>query len=196
MRKFKLVINIAFYTFVIHGLLIGSHCHSNDLEQNKQLARDFYQDLWFSDNTDNYSQYVADSYVVHDIGERKNVTELAIEQKNIADFFWDNGKLSGGIQYQIAEGDLVATRWKAKFAPETFVGKFLIGEGDIPIINVFRYKDGKIVEVWNHRHDIDTPQTMKFTIKGLLIGLLIGLIPFIWALVLRRRLKRVLADAS
>ena len=56
-------------------------------ETNKEIARNFYKDLWFTNNTDNYKQYVADEYIVHDIGERKGVIERAIEQKNIADFF-------------------------------------------------------------------------------------------------------------
>jgi hypothetical protein len=47
-------------------------------ERNKALARAFYEDLWFSDRTDRFDRYVADEYVVHDIGERKNVTEAAI----------------------------------------------------------------------------------------------------------------------
>ena len=52
-------------------------------ETNKEIARNFYQDLWFSNNTEKYSDYVADEYVVHDIFERKGLTEPAIEQKNI-----------------------------------------------------------------------------------------------------------------
>ncbi|MCM8568565.1 ester cyclase [Gramella jeungdoensis] len=159
-------------------------------ERNKEIARNFYQDLWFTDNTDNYIDYVAEEYVVHDIGDRKAVTEPAIEQKIIADRFWDNGTWDSKINYQIAEGDLVATRWEATYKPSTFVGKIMFDAGTIPIINVFRFNDeGKIVEIWNHRHDIDTPQTMKFTIKGLLIGLLIALIPTIIAFRLKRKLK-------
>ena len=115
-----------------------------------------------------------------------------MEQKNIADFFWDNGNWDSKVNYQIAEGDLVATRWEATYDPSTFTGNFLIGEGTIPIINVFRINDeGKIVEIWNHRHDIDTPRTMQFTIKGLLIGLLIALIPTFIAFRLKRKLKAV-----
>jgi hypothetical protein len=41
-----------------------------------------------------------------------------------------------------------------------------------PIINVFRFEDGKIVEVWNHRHDIDSFQTIRFKARGLAVGLL------------------------
>lgn len=179
--------------------LVGTHSNAQSsdrdrLEENKRIALGFYNDLWFSNNTDKFGLYVADTYVVHDTGERKNATEQAVEQKRIADFFWKNGTLSGDIHYQVAEGDLVATRWSAKFEPNTLVGKFLIGKGDIPVINVFRIEDGKIVEFWNHRHDIDTPQTLKFTLRGFLSGLLVALIPLFWALRLRRRLRIATAN--
>ena len=175
--------------------LIGQATDSaqiHQMEVNKEIARNFYQDLWFTDNTDKYIDYVADEYVVHDIFDRKNVVEQARVQKEIADMFWDKGNLTGEIDYQIAEGDLVATRWQASFKPNTFTGR-IYGMEEIAIINVFRIKDGKIVEIWNHRHDIETNQTMKFTIQGLLIGLLIALIPTIIAFRLRRKLKKIKA---
>ena len=90
-------------------------------ERNKTLARNFYEDLWFSKNTDRYDRYLADEYVVHDIGDRKSVTEPAIQQKEIADFFHSSGNMSGSIDYQIAEGDLVATRWQWKFEPTSLL---------------------------------------------------------------------------
>ena len=43
----------------------------------------------------------------------------AEEQKEIADFFWENGSWDSKINYQIAEGDLVATRWEATFSPSS-----------------------------------------------------------------------------
>ena len=39
-----------------------------DPEENKRLAREFYQNLWFNENTDRYADYLADEYVIHDIG--------------------------------------------------------------------------------------------------------------------------------
>lgn len=179
---------------IVLTIFVEAYSHQDSLqtikqtEINKEIARNFYQDLWFSNNTDKYVDYVAEEYVVHDIWDRKNVTEEAIEQKNIADQFWNNGELSGELDYQIAEGDLVATRWHASFEPNTFIGK-IFGMEKLAIINVFRIKDGKIVEIWNHRHDIETNQTMKFVFKGLLIGLLIALIPTFIAFRLRRKLK-------
>ncbi|OUS01025.1 hypothetical protein A9Q86_09790 [Flavobacteriales bacterium 33_180_T64] len=185
------------YSILVLNLLIASSFSQeqttipkNQLEINKEIAQNFYQDLWFTNNTDNYSKYVADTYIVHDIGDRKGVTEPAIEQKNIADFFWKNGDFDSKIDYQIAEGDLVATRWTGSFNSKTLFGRFALETNEpISIINVFRIKDGKIVEFWNHRHDIETPQTMKFTIKGLFLGLIIALLPTIMVIRLRKRLK-------
>lgn len=164
-----------------------------DIEQrNKELARGFYQDLWLSDNTDKYVHYLADEYVVHDIGDRKGVTEPAIEQKDIADRFWDNGELTGEIDYQLADGDLVATRWRIDYQPQTFMGHFVYGESSIPIINVFRFnEEGKIVEIWNHRHDIDTGFTKFFVFQGLGIGLFIALLVAVYAFTLKRKIKRL-----
>ncbi len=163
----------------------------SELEANKAIARGFYEDLWFSDNTDKYHEYVADTYVVHDIGDRKGVTEPAIEQKNIADFFWKHGELGGAINYQIAEGDLVMTHWTTTFDnPKTIFGRVFLHVEPFNIINVLRIEDGKIVEFWNHRHDIETPQTLKFVFKGLLIGLAFGLIPTVLYFRLKRRMKR------
>ncbi len=186
--------SILIYAVVVAPLTVFSQqvnlSTANLQERNKEIARNFYQDLWFSNNTDQYAKYVASEYVVHDIGDRKGVTEPAIEQKNIADFFWENGTWDSKINYQIADGDLVATRWETTFKPTTLLGKVAIGSGTIPIINVFRINDeGKIVEIWNHRHDIDTPQTMKFVMKGLIIGLLIALIPTLIAIRMKRKLK-------
>ena len=56
-------------------------------QRNKQIARNFYEDLWFNNRTDNYIKYMADEYVAHDIGDRKGILEPAIQQKEIADRF-------------------------------------------------------------------------------------------------------------
>ncbi len=131
-----------------------------NLERNKEAARQFYQDLWFTDNTDMYSKYVADTYVVHDIGPAKGVTEPAITQKQIADVFHGFGDLTGEIDYQIAEGDKVATRWFVKLDPtEEAKALGMTSIDGVAIINVFRFnEDGKIVEIWNHRHDVELPR--------------------------------------
>ena len=126
-------------------------------EANKALARRLYEEVWFSRNPTAVDELVASSYVVHDIGDRKGVREPADEQKLTAERFWQNGAMSGHIDFQIAEDDLVATRWQWDYRPTTWLMKLAMlgGRNPVPIINVLRFRDGKIVEIWNHRHDID-----------------------------------------
>jgi len=162
-------------------------------EINKEIARNFYEDLWFNNRTENYKKYVAEDYIRRDLGDTPDSPgeqEKAISQKEVADRFWGDGIMEGFIDYQIAEGDYVATRWYWTYKPESLMAKFMVGEHTIPIINVFKFKDGKIVEIHNHRHDISLNFTNMFLLKGLGIGLLIALIPTFFAIRYRRRLKK------
>lgn len=133
-------------------------------ETNKALARRFYEQVWFSRNPSAVDELVAPYYLVHDIGDRKSIREPADEQKHTAEFFWQKGTMSGHIDFQIAEGDLVATRWQWHYEPQTWLMKMTMlgSRNPIPIINVFRFKDGRIVEIWNHRHDIDVGFASNF----------------------------------
>ena len=166
-------------------------------ENNKEIARNFFEDLWFSKNTDNYKKYFAAEYVIRDLDDQQDVTltETAITQKEIADFFWANGEMSGVIDYQIADGDKVATRWYWTYKPTSLLGNFIVGDVTIPVINVFHFKDGKIIEINNHRHDISLNRTNIFLLKGLGYGLLTALIPTFFVFRYRRKNKRLLKNA-
>lgn len=113
-------------------------------ERNEQLTCRFYEKVRFSNNPAVVDEIFAPEYVAHDIGDRKGFTENADEQKNIAAFFWNNGKMSGTIDYQIAECDLMATRRQWQFQPETWWLKLLNGRERISVINVFRFKTAKL----------------------------------------------------
>lgn len=77
--------------------------------------------------------------------------------------------------------------------PTTLLGRTMMSGGDLPIINVFRFENGKIVEIWNHRHDIDTGRTLAFKPQGFAVGLVPGVILLVYAWMLRRRLNRARA---
>ncbi len=171
---------------------VPAPCRGELQETNKVLARRFYEQVWFSRNPSVVHDLFEPTYLVHDIGDRKAVTEPADEQKKTAEFFWQNGTMTGTIDYQIAEDDLVATRWQWKFQPTTWWMKALAlgARTPLPIINVFRFRDGKIVEIWNHRHDIDFAWGNILFLKGLLVGLIPSLILVIISFLLWRKLRK------
>lgn len=160
-------------------------------EANKALARRFYEQVWFSRNTGAVDGLVAPHYVVHDIGGRGGVQEPASEQTVVAERFWRSGSMGGRIDFQIAEGDLVATRWLWAYEPRTWRARLLMagGRDSVPIINVFRFEDGRIAEIWNHRHDIEVGFAANFLrVQGFLAGVL--LLAFIGLILRVRRHRR------
>lgn len=173
------------------ALLLSLQCQAATPEEatNKALARQFYEQLWFSRHPAIVDTLVAPEYVAHDIGDRKGVTEPADEQKQIAEFLWRNGEMDGRIDYQIAEGDLVATRWQWQYRPTSWWMKLMMlgGAESVPIINVFRFRDGRIVEIWNHRHDIDIGYAANTLVaKGFVAGVVATLIMILGLRLLRR----------
>ena len=101
-------------------------------------------------------------YIIHDLGDKPDteIIESAVTQKQVADNFHRMGTMSGLIDYQIAEGDKAATRWYWSVQPnEEGEEPGFPPVDNVPIINVFRFNAaGKIVEIWNHRHDISLPR--------------------------------------
>ena len=175
-------------------LLLPTFVFAGEIEeQNKALARRFYEEVWFRNSPASVDELVAPTYIAHDTGDRKNSMEPADEQKKIAQFFWDRGTMTGTIDYQIAEGDLVATRWQWYFEPNVWWMKLLGGKEHIPIVNVFRFRDGKIVEVWNHRHDIDTSKGNVIFVKGLVVGLIPAIALLVLSIMLWRKLRKARA---
>jgi predicted SnoaL-like aldol condensation-catalyzing enzyme len=167
---------------------------AQDEETNKALARRFYEEVWFSRNLAAVDELVAADYVVHDTGGRKAVREPADEQKQTADLFWQRGMMSGDIDFQIAEGDLVATRWQWRYQPRAWGMRLLMigGRNPVPIINVFRFEEGKIVEIWNHRHDIDVGFAANLLrMQGFAVGVLSSVLVAFGLRVRRRRRGRV-----
>lgn len=168
----------------------GGQCTPETEEANKAAARKFYEQVWFTNNPAVVDEVFAPEYVAHDVGDVKGVREPASMQKEIAGFLWDNGNMSGSIDFQIADCDLVATRWQWRFQATSLMFKILGGREQVPIINVFRFENGKVVEVWNHRHDIDTPMGNVKFVKGLAIGLIPTFILLAITILLWRKLRR------
>ena len=80
-------------------LLIPTLTFAGEIEeQNKALARRFYEEVWFKNNPGVVDELVAPTYIAHDTGDRKNSMEQASQQKEIAQFFWDRGTMTGTIE--------------------------------------------------------------------------------------------------
>jgi steroid delta-isomerase-like uncharacterized protein len=130
-------------------------------DTNKALVRRFYEEVWAKGNVDVADELFADDYVRHDF--RPGNPTGPEGQKEIARAFRAAfPDLAFDIDFLIADGEFVAGRWTAS---GTHLGPWggVAATGKpmrFSAINVFRFSDGKVVELWNHRDDLGLMQQL------------------------------------
>ncbi len=131
-------------------------------DANKALVQRFYEEAWGRGDLDVADELFADDYERHDF-RAGDPTPGPEGQKEIARAFRAAfPDLSFEIDFILADGDFVAGRWTAagthlaSWAGVEPTGKPM----RFSAINVFRFSDGKVVELWNHRDDLGLMQQL------------------------------------
>jgi steroid delta-isomerase-like uncharacterized protein len=133
---------------------------STDTERNKATVRRFYEEVWARGNLDVADEVFADDYVRHDFRPGNPVPGPEGQKRIAADFRAAFPDLEFVVDFLIAEGDMVAGRWTARgthsgpWAGVPPSGRHM----EFSAINVFRFADGRVVEIWNHRDDLGLMQ--------------------------------------
>ena len=118
-------------------------------EQNKAAAREVFE-VWSTGNTDRLDELVHPDVVHHDPYDPHGAEGLAGMKETIEFNRQAFPDMTITVEQQLAEGDLVATRWRSEM---TYVGGLggTAVEGQktsIGGITIDRFEEGKIVEAW------------------------------------------------
>jgi steroid delta-isomerase-like uncharacterized protein len=125
-------------------------------DANKALVRRFYEEVWGRGNLPVADEVFAEEYERHDFREGEPAPGAEGQKQIAAAFRAAFPDLSWQIDFILADGDFVAGRWTATgthlgaWAGVEPTGRPMRFSG----INVFRFSDGKVVEIWNHRDDL------------------------------------------
>jgi steroid delta-isomerase-like uncharacterized protein len=125
-------------------------------EENKALVRRFYEEVWDQGNTDFAYDVFAEDYVRHDLRPTAALPGPGGQKKIADDFHAAFPDLAFTVDLIVGEEEFVVGRWTAS---GTHLGPWggLEPTGrraTFSAVNVFRLKDGKVVEIWNHRDDL------------------------------------------
>jgi steroid delta-isomerase-like uncharacterized protein len=125
-------------------------------EANKALWRRFYEEVWDKGNTEFAYEVFADDYVRHDLRATAAIPGPAGQKKIADDFRAAFPDLRMTVDFLFGEGEWVVARWTAT---GTHAGPWGgVEPTGRPIVfsavNVVRFDDGKVVEIWNHRDDL------------------------------------------
>ena len=127
-----------------------------DTEQNKSTVRRFYEEVWNRGNVDFAFQVFAEDYIRYDLRPTSALPGPEGQKQIAADFRAAFPDLEWTIDIILAEGDLVTGRWTAsgtntgQWGGIEPTGKKVVFSG----VNIFRFANGKVVEIWNHRDDL------------------------------------------
>ena len=126
------------------------------VDDNKALVRRFYAEVWDRGNTAVASDVFAMDYVRHDLRPSQALPGPAGQAKIAEDFRRAFPDLRWEVDLVLGEGDFVAARWTATgthtgpWGSLEPTGKQATFSG----VNIFRFANGKVVELWNHRDDL------------------------------------------
>ena len=129
---------------------------SDVVNENKRLVAHFYDEVWNRGNTHVALEAFADDYVRHDLRPTTAGPGGAGQRQIAAAFRHAFPDLSFTIDLLVGEGDLVAARWTAsgthsgQWGDVAATGRSVRFSG----VNFFRLRNGRIVEIWNHRDDL------------------------------------------
>jgi predicted ester cyclase len=102
----------------------------------------------------------ADDYVRHDLRASQVQPGPAGQAQVAADFRRAFPDIVFSVDLIVGDGDLVVARWTAtgthlgKWGSLEPTGKAVKFSG----VNIFRFRAGKVVEIWNHRDDLGLMQ--------------------------------------
>jgi predicted SnoaL-like aldol condensation-catalyzing enzyme len=111
-------------------------------EKNKKIVVDFYQRLFGDKDITAIDDYLVENYIQHNPG----VADGRQAIKNIA-VKWLANQPKSKVDFQkiVADGDLVVLHIKTKSFTSV---------RDASLIDIFRVKDGKIVEHWDIMQEV------------------------------------------
>jgi steroid delta-isomerase-like uncharacterized protein len=125
-------------------------------DDNKNLITDFYNEVWGRGNLDFADKVFSQDYIRHDLRSGNPLPGPEGQKKIAGDFRKAFPDLSIHLDLVVATDEFVTARWTMT---GTQTGKW----GDIEPtnkkaafsgVNIFRFEDGKVKEIWNHRDDL------------------------------------------
>ena len=123
---------------------------------NEQLVRRFYEEVWDKGNVDFADEVFADDYVRHDLRPTDPLPGPEGQKHVAAAFRTAFPDLSFRVDLVFGDGEYVAGRWTAAgtnggpWGGQPPTGRRVEFSG----VNMFRFANGKVVEIWNHRDDL------------------------------------------
>ena len=141
------LIKLALATAAVVALQAGAAAADTPQEEaNKKVAIAMYNASLNGKNWEETLKYIGPTYKQHNLGAPDGIEGFHAHIENLKKNFPLN---HGDIKHVMASGDLVALHIHVKRKPE---------DRGMAIVDIFRIKDGKVVEHWDVVQQIPEPE--------------------------------------
>lgn len=168
-----------------HAQSLSDQSFAQEEENIAQIIR-FYEEAWHTDNFAVADEIFAPDYIRHDASDPEQGPGKAVLQSERT---CEVKEILPDLRFEydviMADGDMVAVRWTSRGNPTGVPGfmRRLVGKSGPVVatgVNIYRFRDGRVVELWNNRDDLTIQREMGvfrwYVVGGLLTGVLITLI--------------------
>jgi steroid delta-isomerase-like uncharacterized protein len=130
--------------------------------ENKALISRFYEEVWSRGNLDVADEVFAADYERHDLRPTEAIPGPAGQKSIAADFRAAFPDLRWIVDLLVAEGDYVVGRWTAEGTHRGPWGTIAATGRPMKLsgVNIFRFENGKVAEIWNYRDDLGLMQQL------------------------------------
>jgi steroid delta-isomerase-like uncharacterized protein len=132
-------------------------------KKNKQLILQFYEEVWGEGDLEFAKEVFHENYVRHDLRPGNPVAGAAGQMQIAGDFRKAFPDVEIQIDLIFGDDEYIAARW-------TMTGTHTAPWNDIQPtnkkvsfsgVNLFRFENGKVAEIWNHRDDLGLMQQLS-----------------------------------
>jgi steroid delta-isomerase-like uncharacterized protein len=124
--------------------------------ENKALIRRFYEEVWGRGDSQFSGEVFHDDYVRHDLRPSAAESGPAGQTTIALDFRRAVPDLDWHVDLILGDGDYIVGRWTATGTQTGPWGAIPASGKPVSFsgVNIFRFEDGKVAEIWNHRDDL------------------------------------------
>src|SRR5215831_15123698 len=132
------------------------------LKKNKALVLQFYEEVWGEGNLEFAKEVFHENYIRHDLHADHLSSGVAGQMQIAGDFRKAFADLQISVDLMFGTDEYIAALW-------TMSGTHIAAWRDIPAthkkatfsgVNIFRFENGKVMEIWNHRDDLGLYQQL------------------------------------
>ena len=165
----KVMLSIALILALVGGSSCNQATSAGRLDPHpealKTLVQRFHDEAWNRGEMAVIEELFSPQYTRHDPGTGTTTADHDDQRRSAGSQRTMFPDLRLHVDFMIAEGDRVAARWTIEGtntgprgkSPAT--GKAVKFSG----INIFRFQNGKVVELWNHRDDLSVTRQLSAT---------------------------------